>query len=122
MPVPTKCSSEEKLKAVQDYFSNKKSVYRIAKDFNTRPTVVFKWIDLYEMFGAEGLITPSTKKIYSHIYVVMTISKNLQNVQILILYLGCYFLWWMMIMLKNLKYQENKYFLLQKSLRIFLKI
>lgn len=52
MPVPTKYSPKEKLEAVQDYLSNKKSVYRIAKDFNTRPTVVFKWIDLYEMFGA----------------------------------------------------------------------
>lgn len=60
MSVPTKCSSEEKLKAVQNYLSNKKSIYRIVKDFNTRPTVVFKWIDLYEMFGAEGLITQST--------------------------------------------------------------
>ena len=47
MSVPTKYSSEEKLKAVQNYLSNKKSIYRIAKDFNTRPTVVFKWIDLY---------------------------------------------------------------------------
>lgn len=79
MPVPTKCSSEEKLKAVQDYFSNKKSVYRIAKDFNTRPTVVFKWIDLYEMFGAEGLITPSTKKIYSEETKTSAINDYLSN-------------------------------------------
>lgn len=79
MPVPTKCSSEEKLKAVQDYLSNKKSVYRIAKDFNTRPTVVFKWIDLYEMFGAEGLITPSTKKIYSEETKTSAINDYLSN-------------------------------------------
>lgn len=79
MPVPTKCSSEEKLKAVQDYLSNKKSVYRIAKDFNTRPTVVFKWIDLYEMFGAEGLITPSTRKIYSEETKISAINDYLSN-------------------------------------------
>ncbi len=79
MPVPTKCSSEEKLKAVQDYLSNKKSVYRIAKDLNTRPTVVFKWIDLYEMFGAEGLITPSTKKIYSEETKTSAINDYLSN-------------------------------------------
>lgn len=79
MPVPTKCSSEEKLKAVQDYFSNKKSVYRIAKDFNTRPTVVFKWIDLYEMFGAEGLITPSTRKTYPEETKISAINDYLSN-------------------------------------------
>ena len=79
MPVPTKCSSEEKLKAVQDYLSNKNSVYRIAKDLNTRPTVVFKWIDLYEMFGAEGLITPSTKKIYSEETKTSAINDYLSN-------------------------------------------
>lgn len=79
MPVPTKCSSEEKLKAVQDYLSNKKSVYRIAKDFNTRPTVVFKWIDLYEMFGAEGLITPSTRKTYPEETKISAINDYLSN-------------------------------------------
>lgn len=79
MPVPTKCSSEEKLKAVQDYLSNKKSVYRIAKDFNTRPTVVFKWIDLYEMFGAEGLITPSTRKTYPEEIKISAINDYLSN-------------------------------------------
>ncbi len=79
MPVPTKCSSEEKLKVVQDYLSNKKSVYRIAKDFNTRPTVVFKWIDLYEMFGAEGLITPSTRKTYPEETKISAINDYLSN-------------------------------------------
>lgn len=79
MPVPTKCSSEETLKAVQDYLSNKKSVYRIAKDFNTRPTVVFKWIDLYEMFGAEGLITPSTRKTYPEETKISAINDYLSN-------------------------------------------
>lgn len=65
MPVPTKCSPEEKLIAVQDYLSNKRSAYRIAKDYNVMPTTVFQWIDLYETFGEEGLTTPSKRKCYS---------------------------------------------------------
>lgn len=79
MPVPTKCSPEEKLKAVQDYLSNKKSVYRIAKDFNIRPASVFKWIDLYEMFGAEGLITPNKTKTYSEQVKISAINDYLSN-------------------------------------------
>ena len=65
MPVPTTCSLEEKLIAVQDYLSNKRSSYRIAKDYNVMPTTVFKWIDLYETFGEEGLTTLSKRKCYS---------------------------------------------------------
>ena len=65
MPVPTTCSPEEKLIAVQDYLSNKRSSYRIAKDYNVMPTTVFKWIDLYETFGEEGLTTLSKRKCYS---------------------------------------------------------
>ena len=65
MPVPTTCSPQEKLIAVQDYLSNKRSSYRIAKDYNVMPTTVFKWIDLYETFGEEGLTTLSKRKCYS---------------------------------------------------------
>lgn len=65
MPVPTKCSPREKLIAVQDYLSNKRSAYRIAKDYNVIPRTVFQWIDLYETFGEKGLTTPSKRKCYS---------------------------------------------------------
>ena len=65
MPVPTKCSKEEKLIAVQDYLSNKRSAYRIAKDYNIRPGTVFQWLDLYEIFGEKGLTTPSKRTYYS---------------------------------------------------------
>lgn len=66
MPVPTKCSPKEKLIAVQDYLSNKRSAYRIAKYYNVMPRTVFQWIDLYEIFGEEGLTTPSKRKCYSN--------------------------------------------------------
>lgn len=65
MPIPIKCSPKEKLIAVQDYLSNERSAYRIAKDYNVRPVTVFQWIDLYEIFGEDGLTTPPKRKYYS---------------------------------------------------------
>ena len=42
MLVPTKCSPEQKLIAVQDYLSNKRSAYKIVTDINVRPGTVFQ--------------------------------------------------------------------------------
>ena len=47
MLVPTKCSPEQKLIAVQDYLSNKRSAYKIVKDINVRPGTVFQWLKNY---------------------------------------------------------------------------
>lgn len=64
MSVPTKCSSEEKLKVVQDYLLNKRSSYKIAKDLNVISGTVSQWLDLYEMFGEDRLTTPSKRENY----------------------------------------------------------
>lgn len=61
----TKILTAEKVKAVEMYMEGGVSLRNLARRYNVHHSSIEKWINVYRMFGAEGLKRPSNNTKYS---------------------------------------------------------
>ncbi|AKA69593.1 helix-turn-helix domain-containing protein [Clostridium scatologenes] len=56
--------SYEKLNAIEDYLSGKRSISQICRDMKIYNTSFYEWLQKYKMFGAEALTNVKKNKYY----------------------------------------------------------
>ncbi|AKA72129.1 helix-turn-helix domain-containing protein [Clostridium scatologenes] len=56
--------SYEKLNAIEDYLSGKRSISQICRDMKIYNTSFYEWLQRYKMFGAEALTNVKKNKYY----------------------------------------------------------
>lgn len=56
---------EQKLQAVEDHKSGKRGMTQICSDLNLHPSILYRWIAVYEDFGEAGFSPKPRNKAYS---------------------------------------------------------
>lgn len=75
----TKCTKQEKIKAIKDYKSGKKSGSQLANELKTSETSIHDWIRLYDSIGPSAFDNKPTNKSYSKEFKLKVVKEYLSG-------------------------------------------
>ena len=74
-----KYTASVKKDAVEDYLSGKRSTSQICRDMQIHKRSFYSWLQKYQMFGAEGLVTVQRNKYYPEVLKLQAIRDYLEG-------------------------------------------
>lgn len=74
-----KFPASEKLQAIQEYLSGKRSLSQISRDMNITRNAFYAWLKKYQLYGVEGLKNSKKNKYYSEEIKIQAVQDYLKG-------------------------------------------